>query len=125
MNHDAITVDTRVDGTCMFIEITGEIDLANAPLLRETLLRALNKHTGPLVVDLSAVGFIDSTGLSALVSGHQRAKQLDRPYAVCGLQPSARKLFQVTALDSLIPIYADAAEAHAHYADPDTGRQPA
>lgn len=125
MPYDTNVFDIRVneaDEACLILELSGEIDLAVAPRLRETLLRNLNTHRCALVVDLAGVTFIDSTGLNALVAGHRRAKQLQRPYVVAGLRPPARKLFEMTSLDVLIPIYVSAADACATYSG--TDREP-
>jgi anti-sigma B factor antagonist len=96
---------------CLILELSGELDLAEAPRLSEQLLRTLNTCNGPVVVDLSRLDFIDSTGLNALIAGYHRAKQLGRPYAVAGLRRSAASLFKITALDSVIPIYDTASDA--------------
>jgi anti-sigma B factor antagonist len=57
------------------------------------------------VVDLADLRFIDSTGLSALVHGSRHARTLGRPYRVACLQPTVAKLFEITSLHEIIPVY--------------------
>jgi anti-sigma B factor antagonist len=54
------------------VTASGEIDLSTAPLLRQRLLEVVADHVTHLVVDLSRVPFIDSTGLGVLVGAHRR-----------------------------------------------------
>lgn len=60
----------------------GEIDLGTAPLLREVLLPALERETGPVVVDLSGVSFMDSTGVHVLVETLRRLEPQNRRLAI-------------------------------------------
>jgi anti-sigma B factor antagonist len=66
------------------IGVRGEIDLETAPLLREVLLPVLEHRTGAVVVDLSEVTFLDSTGVHVLVESVQRLEPQNRRFAaVC------------------------------------------
>jgi len=60
----------------------GEIDLGTAPVLREALLPVLEHQTGPVVVDLSEVAFIDSTAVHVLVETLQRLNLENRRLAI-------------------------------------------
>ncbi len=64
------------------LSVHGEIDLATAPDLREFLLPILEHQTGPVVVDLSAVAFMDSTGLHVLVATLRRLEPQNRRLAI-------------------------------------------
>lgn len=108
---------------CFVLELSGELDIASAPWLRETLLSTLNTRSSPLVIDLSELTFIDSTGLNALVAGYNRAKQLERPYAVAGMRRNTATVFRITALDTVIPIYATASDARDNLVDPTSDAQ--
>lgn len=113
MQSDGTPFSIQTDETdgALVIRLTGEIDVASAPAVRETILKSLNTWTGPLVIDMAGVDFIDSTGLSALLAGYQRARQLERPYSVAALRAQATKLFEITALTKLIPIHDSVDEA--------------
>jgi anti-sigma B factor antagonist len=81
----------------------GEIDLETAPALRQALRPVLEQHTGPVVVDLSEVPFMDSTGLHILVDTLQRLKLANRRLAIvcCEGGPVHRLLGLTSLLDAL------------------------
>lgn len=101
------TLDIRtdeVDGR-LVVRLTGDADVATAPMLKVALLKLLSRSNGPLVLDLAGVSFIDSIGLSALLAGYKRAQQMNQDYRLASPQPHPARLFQMTAIDTLIPIH--------------------
>lgn len=87
------------------VAASGEIDLATAPALRTELLAALVRHSPRLVLDLSGVTFLDSTGLAVLVAVHRRARAAGGELSLFGPQPVVRKLLGITYLDRVFPFY--------------------
>jgi anti-anti-sigma factor len=75
------------------VHVVGELDCSSAAVVREQLLSALARGTGPFVVDLAALTFVDSSGLRALEEAATAARQRGRSFSVVGAQPSARRLF--------------------------------
>ncbi len=65
-------VEMRREGETATIVVSGELDLASGPQLEAELERVFTPQTRLLVVDLRGLEFMDSTGLSILVRGHQR-----------------------------------------------------
>lgn len=65
-------LDPQQTGPHTVVGVTGEIDVASAPALRDTLLALLNRGAESLVVDLRGVTFIDSTGVGSLLRVHHR-----------------------------------------------------
>lgn len=65
-------LDPQNIGPHTVVGVTGEIDVASAPALRDTLLALLNRGADSLVVDLRGVTFIDSTGVGSLLRVHHR-----------------------------------------------------
>lgn len=59
-------------GPHIVVGVTGELDVATAPMLRDLLLGQLNRGVDSLVVDLRGVTFIDSTGVGSLLRIHHR-----------------------------------------------------
>jgi anti-sigma B factor antagonist len=100
----------EVDGR-LVVRLTGDADVSTAPRLKVTLLKLLSRWNGPLVLDLAGVDFIDSTGLSALLAGYKRAQQMSQDYRLATPQPHPARLFQMTAIDTLIPIHSSVTEA--------------
>jgi anti-sigma B factor antagonist len=84
------------------VEVAGELDTLTGPLVRERLVEALQQATGPMRIDLSGVSFIDSQGLSALISIHQLDRE--RPITLAGPRPNIRRLLDVTGLDRIFTV---------------------
>jgi anti-sigma B factor antagonist len=99
----------RHDGAVV-VRLGGELDLYNAPKLREALLDAAKQSPQRLVLDLSEVEFIDSTALGALIEA--RASLPDRRgllLAAPGLE--TRRALQVSGLDRHLPVHDTVDEA--------------
>ncbi len=64
------------------LSVHGEIDLVSAPVLRKFLLPVVEHQTGPVVVDLSEVDFMDSTGVHVLVDTLRRLEAQNRRLAI-------------------------------------------
>jgi anti-sigma B factor antagonist len=81
------------------IAVAGEIDMATAP----ELANVLNDFAqDSVLVDLSAVTFIDSSGLAALSVAHQRTRDAGGQIAIGGVQPNVQKVFDITGLTDLL-----------------------
>ena len=71
MDPLSCSVEHRADAT--IVSLCGEVDIASAPELREVLVDVLAETPAThLIVDLSGVGFIDSTGIGVIVGAHRR-----------------------------------------------------
>ncbi len=86
------------------VHLVGELDLSTAPLLREGLRRLLADGSGDVTLDMSRLDFIDSTGLSVLVGAYKRAREHGRGMVLRSPQPSARKVLEISGLDTVFPI---------------------
>jgi anti-anti-sigma factor len=85
------------------LRLTGDLDLAGAGLVREEIYAAHAEHTGNLRVDLSEVPFIDSVGISVLVTAHKRFARDGRALEIvvpARLQPN----FEITGLTAFLDI---------------------
>ena len=103
-----------VDGESPVLVITGEHDLSTAPELRARLHEL--GETSPIIVDLDETTFVDSSVLGVLVGGLRRARERDVPFGlVLGDQahPAIRRIFELTGLHEVFPIFASRAEAQA------------
>ena len=104
-----MTVDTTFgfstddDGTVL--RVFGEVDVATAPTLRDPLLALASPNSSYGVVDMTEVSFIDSTGLSALVSAQKRLRREGVELRLVMTRPNLRKVFDVTGLSEVFAIY--------------------
>ncbi len=87
----------------------GDVDLASFPQTRETILDSLNK--GDLLIDLSAVDYLDSSGVASLVEGYQISKDKERRFALVSVSRPALTVLQLAHLDKVFPIYNDLQDA--------------
>ncbi len=90
----------REEGGWTVLAVSGEIDIATAPSLREKLHALLADDRRNLVVDLDDVGFLDSTALGVLVGVLKRARTEGGELRIVTTQPRVRKVFEITRLDS-------------------------
>jgi len=86
------------------ISLSGEIDLNESPNVRLQILKHI-KQTGDLLVDLSQVEYIDSSGVASLVEGLQTARSQKLNFALLGVSDSAMQVLQLARLDSVFTIY--------------------
>jgi anti-anti-sigma factor len=107
----AISVRELTDGQ-VCVAVSGELDLSTADELKELLCRELSERRSVLL-DLAAVGFIDSTGLAAIVSGLHRSQEFNSELCLCSeLQPQARRLMELTGVLALIPADGRTVDGH-------------
>lgn len=99
-NHEASTV----------ITLSGDIDIETAPALREQLA-ALPPRVRTVVVDLSDVEFLDSSGVGALVGAADALRAAGGSLRLACPRPRVQKVFRISRLAEVIPIYEDVGEA--------------
>ncbi|RJK98338.1 anti-sigma factor antagonist [Vallicoccus soli] len=87
----------------------GDLDLATAPALREELLRRLRQ--GDVVLDLGGVGFLDSSGLHALMASHRRATLMGRRFCVAGARAGVLTVLRLTQVVDVLDLHPDRASA--------------
>jgi anti-sigma B factor antagonist len=96
--------------------VVGEerLDASNSGDLRETMLGILEPGGQQLVIDLSQVNFIDSSGLGALLSGFKSANLRSGSLVLAGLQSRVQSMFELTRLHRVFDIYSSVDDALAN-----------
>jgi anti-sigma B factor antagonist len=87
------------------------LDAHNSNELKTQLLNLFEDGKKKIIIDLSAVRFIDSSGLGALVSGFKNASSRDGALKLCGLQTQVKSMFELTRLHRVFEIFPSAKEA--------------
>lgn len=90
--------------------VSGEVDVYSAPALRDGLTELLEAGSS-VVVDLTEVGFLDSTGLGALVAARTAAAEKGACLPLVCTHQRILKLFTITGLDGVFSIHPNVAEA--------------
>lgn len=101
-NH--LRVDVRANGHATVLAVAGELDLASSPTLEEALDAVTETTPELLILDLSALEFMDSTGLSVLVRAHQRALEAGRRFALVKGGSQVQRLLSLTGIDDRIVV---------------------
>ena len=96
----AVEIDRDGDGRTV-LQLYGEFDLASVATFEAGLARA-EAELGPLLIDLSGLEFIDSTGLSQLLTAHARAESDGRELAFLKGPPSVEKILRLTGIDEIL-----------------------
>ncbi len=94
----------------IIIALEGEIDLENAPMVRQALLDHL-KSGKNLLIDMAHVSYIDSSGIASLVEGLQVARKHGRDLALVSVSPRAHRVLELARLDKVFTIHADLSAA--------------
>jgi len=104
-------VTTRQESGCTVVTVVGEVDVYTAPTLDEALSATLAEGNTCVVVDMTGVDFLDSTGLSVLVKALKRIREADGSLDVVVSVDRVAKVFRLTGLDKVIPLHAALADA--------------
>lgn len=107
---DFTVASEQVDGRTI-VTAAGELDAYSASALQAQLDPVAQIRGGSLVVDLSGVGFIDSTGLGVLVATLKHVREAEGTLDVVVNAPRVLKVFALTGLDVVIPLHASLDEA--------------
>ena len=94
----------RRDKTTIF-DLSGDIDFANSPELRQSVLREIqDSRTSRVMVNLSQVRYIDSSGVASLVEGLKASRDVGSRFILFGLSTSAREVLQLSRLIKVFEI---------------------
>jgi anti-sigma B factor antagonist len=95
----------QLDKATIF-DVSGDIDLANSPAVRKALLKEIRDDRTPRVVmNLSNVRYIDSSGVASLVEGLKAARDVGSRFILFGLSTSAREVLQLSRLLRIFEVY--------------------
>ena len=117
-----LTLTVHPNRRPVVLTVGGEVDLATAPQLRAKLVALVEDGAGSVVVDLTPVAFMDSTGLQALLAGRKRAHARGRSIRLVCPEGQVLRVLRLTGVATVFPVYDSLAEAvDAQTADADAG----
>lgn len=103
--NPSLDLSARTTNGITVAELTGELDIASAPVLREQLLSLLRPGSSRLVIELSKVGFCDASGLAVLVNTGRRARLLGGFLRLAAVSPQVERVLRLTGLHRHFPIF--------------------
>jgi anti-sigma B factor antagonist len=87
------------------LPLEGEIDLHVSPRVSQKLAEIIRSKPSRVVVDLSRVTYIDSSGLAALIQGMRDVEDYGGRFALAGVQENVLSIFETSRLDKVFLIY--------------------
>ena len=109
----ALRADAPEEGTFV-IAVDGEADMTTAVKFNESFFSAARSGVRRVVADLTAVSFIDTTMLNALVVGHRRMVRDHGCFAVVCSGPRISRVLEITGLGQILDVFGSRADALAH-----------
>lgn len=102
-----MTVQVRSLDKIAILDCSGDVDLYSSPRLREALLAEIKADGPSVLVNMSAVTYIDSSGIATLVEGLQLSRQTKTRFGLFGLRPNARSVLELARLHKVFTIFED------------------
>jgi anti-sigma B factor antagonist len=101
-----VTVElaSGADDSWPVVTVAGEVDVETSPVLEERLTSVLDQGHSSIRIDLRDVSFLDSTGLSALISCLKRCRAAEGELRLVAPRPNVRKVLEITGLTDVFPI---------------------
>jgi anti-sigma B factor antagonist len=106
---EILEVMTEDRNGLVHVALVGELDLSSVAKVQEELRRAEASSPATLVVDLSKLTFLDSTGLRCIVTADQRAREEGRRIVIVRGPDAVQRVFTITRLDDRLEMVDDAA----------------
>lgn len=107
------SMDTDVREGVTHVVLTGEFDLSVVPRVEDELARVEAERPPQLVLDLSGLTFMDSSGLRAVVTADERARRQGRRFTVVNGPEPVRRVFQITKVDEIVELVDDPSQVAA------------
>jgi anti-sigma B factor antagonist len=99
-----INVD-RTDSGVIVVAVSGEVDMNTSPEVRSVLNPLFAEKPRALVIDLSGVNYMDSSGIATLVEGLQWSHRSQIPFRLSGMTDPVKDVFEMARLESLFKIF--------------------
>ena len=97
------------------LDIQGEIDLYNAPEIKDIIQKLIEAQKYNVIINLEKVSYIDSSGIAALISSLSNLKKYQGGLKIINVYASVKKVFELTKLTSFFEIYESEGEALAKF----------
>jgi anti-sigma B factor antagonist len=105
-------IEARSTGDTQIIEVKGEVDLYSSPIMRKHIFTTIKQHhPKTLIVELTTVTYIDSSGIATLVEALQLANEYKTRFKLVGLSQAVLEVFQLVRLERVFEIYNTEEEA--------------
>ncbi|MCH8127290.1 STAS domain-containing protein [candidate division KSB1 bacterium] len=104
---DSINIQVDQTENLATVILSGEVDLYSSREARKIILELASRKVPIIIVDLSGVPYMDSSGLASMVEGLQKVESYKGKFILSGLQPMVNKVFELSRLNTVFTIYED------------------
>jgi anti-sigma B factor antagonist len=109
-----VHISARRQGKTAIFDVSGDIDFVNSPVVRDSVLHEIREsHTPRVVVNLSQVRYMDSSGVASLVEGLKASRDLGSRFILVALTTSTREVLQLSRLIKVFEVYDNEEQAMA------------
>ncbi|MEP6779039.1 MAG: STAS domain-containing protein [Gemmatimonadaceae bacterium] len=98
-------------GDVLVVAVVGQLVVGNRQEFKQTVLDEIEKGAKRILIDFTETGYVDSSGLGALVSLSKRLRDAGGSLRLAALNDDLRTLFELTRLDTLFKLYGSRADA--------------
>jgi len=108
MSHEELNIDIKTErsGESIIFRLRGALDIATSPTIRAALLEEVTEHRHKVVVDLTQLNFLDSTGLGALIGAQRRALERGGEHLrLVVTEGPISRLLNITGLMEVFAVY--------------------
>lgn len=92
------------------IPISGILNLSAGQQLRQNITNLVNSGTSSILLDCSALQFMDSAGLGAVVMAFKSVREVNGQFGLCTLNAQVQMMLELTGMDQVFPIFSNASE---------------
>ena len=103
--HFEMTLETH--GDTAFVRLGGEFDMACEECFDAALQQLVDQEIDTIVIDLSKLGFMDSSGISMLLAAHQRSQRAGFRIGIVPGTGEVKRVFELTGVDGVLPMLGD------------------
>ena len=105
-------ISTRQSGNATIVDLAGDVDLYNAGAVRQALLGAVREdRAARVLVNMSQVRYVDSSGVATLVEALKAARDLGRRFILFGVSGAAREVLELSRLIKIFEVYENEEQA--------------
>ena len=100
----------HIDGIPV-LDVTGEIDIYTTPQFKEAVSAAIDENKPAIIINMTQVTYMDSSGFGTLLSATKRLRPLDGALYLTGCNESIQRMLQITRLNTIFGVYGTEDEA--------------
>jgi len=106
-----LVIETRREGEAAVVSLEGEVTVFSSPSLRQRLQKVMDASPGRIVLDLSGVLYVDSSGVATFVDALRQMRGQGGEMVLAGISERVRGVIEIARLDTLFPMAGTVEEA--------------